>query len=59
MKFSNNNLTVTFDSKEEFYNYFDYYELTLLGVPAEFNFETNKSLTFTINDGIAYQEKER
>lgn len=59
MKFSNNNLTVTFDSKEEFNNYFDYHELTLLGVPAVFNFETNKSLTFTINNGIACQEEER
>lgn len=59
MKFSNNNLTVTFDSKEEFNNHFDYCELTLLGVPAVFNFETNKSLTFTINNGIAYQEEER
>lgn len=59
MKMSNNNQTVTFDSMEEFNNYYNYFELTLLGVPAVFNFEINKSLTFTINDGIAYQKKER
>lgn len=59
MKMSNNNKTVTFDSIEEFNNYYDYCELTLLGVPAVFNFETNKSLTFTIVDGIAYQMNER
>lgn len=58
MKMSNNNKTVTFDSIKEFNNYYDYFELTLFGVPAIFNFGIDKSLTFTIINGIAYQEKE-
>lgn len=56
MKITNNNMTVTFDSKEEFNKYFDIFNLTLMGKPAVFDFKENDSLTFTIKQGVAVQE---
>lgn len=56
MVLTNNNKTVTFDSREEFNQYFDMFNLTLMGYIAKFDFNKNDSLTFTIKDGIAVQD---
>jgi len=56
MKLINDDRTVIFDTKEEFYKNFNVFSLTLWGYPCKFNFAKNDSLSFTLKDGFAVQD---